>query len=147
MLGRFEEDGKRGQFEDCAARGAGLRHTLDDGTVAPTASIACLPFAPEIVIDSVVELKRRYGVHIYAEYGFLDAFNPSFDFEVPLKYGRVVPGFGWVDTDYLGIDQGPILAMIGNYRDQLVWRVMRRNRYVRAGLIKDGFSGGWLATD
>jgi len=142
---RFEYDGKPREFKDYAARGAGLKHSLDDGTIAPTASIACLPFAPEIVVESVVELKRRYGEHIYAEYGFLDAFNPSFDFKVPLKFGHVVPGFGWVDTDYLGIDQGPILAMIGNYRDELIWRVMRRDRYLRAGLLKAGFSGGWLA--
>jgi hypothetical protein len=143
--GRFDYGGELRQFKDYAARGAGIRHTLDDGTIAPTASIACLPFAPEIVVESVVELKRRYGAHIYSEYGFLDAFNKSFAFGGPLKYGHVVPGFGWVDTDYLGIDQGPILAMIGNYRDDLVWRVMRRNRYLRAGLIKAGFSGGWLA--
>jgi hypothetical protein len=55
-----------------------------------------------------------------------------------------VPGFGWVDTDYLGIDQGPILAMIANWRDDAVWRVMRTNPYLRTGLVKAGFKGGWL---
>jgi hypothetical protein len=51
---------------------------------------------------------------------------------------------GWVDPDYIGIDQGPILAMIENYRSALVWRVMRGNSYVREGLERAGFSGGWL---
>jgi hypothetical protein len=116
----------------------------DDGTIAPTAAIASLPFAPEIVIPATVEMHRRYGAQIYGRYGFLDAFNPSFDFDVPLHHGQRVPGFGWVDTDYLGIDQGPIIAMIENYRSGLVWKVMRRNPYIRRGLERAGFTGGWL---
>ena len=52
---------------------------------------------------------------------------------------------GWFDDDYLGIDQGPILAMIENWRSGLVWRVMRDNKHVRRGLLAAGFRGGWLA--
>jgi hypothetical protein len=55
-----------------------------------------------------------------------------------------VPGFGWVADDYLGIDQGAILAMIENYRSAMVWRVMRTNPHLRRGLQQAGFSGGWL---
>jgi len=58
--------------------------------------------------------------------------------------GVVVPGFGWVDTDHLGIDQGPILAMLANYRSELVWQVMQRNPHIRTGLERAGFTGGWL---
>jgi hypothetical protein len=36
--------------------------------------------------------------------------------------------------------------MIENYRSALVWRVMRTNRYVREGLQRAGFTGGWLAS-
>jgi hypothetical protein len=57
---------------------------------------------------------------------------------------RVVPALGWLTTDYLGIDQGPILAMIENQRSGLVWRVIRRNPYLVCGLKRAGFSGGWL---
>jgi hypothetical protein len=144
--GTFEYRGERRKFRAYGARGAGGLRTIDDGTIAPTAAVASLPFAPEIVIDAALEMYRRYGATIYSEYGFLDAFNPSFDFSVPLTHGRVVPGFGWVDTDYLGIDQGPIVAMIGNYRAEHVWRVMRRNEHLQAGLKKAGFRGGWLAS-
>jgi len=52
---------------------------------------------------------------------------------------------GWVDQDYVGIDEGPILAMIENYRSDFVWRVMRNDPYLRQGLERAGFSGGWLA--
>ena len=34
--------------------------------------------------------------------------------------------------------------MIENYRTGLVWRVMRQNPYVVAGLRRAGFRGGWL---
>ena len=59
--------------------------------------------------------------------GFFDAFNPTFRLGVPLQHGRVVEGLGWVDGDSLGIDQGPIIAMIENYRTGLVWRHTRNN--------------------
>src|SRR5690606_27370338 len=79
--------------------------------------------------------------------GFLDSFNPSFDYDIPLKTGRIVPGKGWVASDYIGIDQGPILAMIANYRNGFVWSVMKKNPYIRDGLKKAGFEGGWLDSD
>ena len=63
---------------------------------------------------------------------------------VPVQHGKIVAGVGWFDTDYLGIDEGPILAMIENYRTGLVWRVMRSNPHVVAGLRRAGFAGGWL---
>jgi hypothetical protein len=92
-------------------------------------------------------MKEQYGKSIYSTFGFVDAFNPSFQYEdVKLKYGRVLPDVGWVDTDYLGIDQGLIIAMIENFRSGLVWRVMRRSPYIRHGLERAGFQGGWLDT-
>ena len=92
-------------------------------------------------------MRDKYGEKIYGKYGFVDSFNPSFDYDIPLKTGRIVPGKGWVASDYIGIDQGPILAMIANYRDDFVWNVMKRNPYIRAGLEKAGFKGGWLAPE
>jgi hypothetical protein len=136
--------GSRRRFFGYAARGTGLTRTYDDGTIAPTAMVSSLPFAPEIVLPSLQEMMRRHGERIYSRFGLLDAFNPSFDYPVKLAYGRLVPGFGWVDNDYLGIDQGPIVAMIANDRDGLVWNVMRNNAYLVRGLRRAGFAGGWL---
>jgi hypothetical protein len=82
---------------------------------------------------------------VYTRYGFVDAFNPSFHFtDRPLRTGRIVGDVGWVDNLYLGIDQGPIVAMIENYRSELIWKTMRKNQYIRAGLERAGFTGGWL---
>jgi len=135
------------QFRHYFARGAGLRENFDDGTIAPTAAVASLPFAPEISIAATVEMHQRYGEFLYSSYGFLDSFNPSFEYDIPLKTGRIVPGQGWVASDYIGIDQGPILAMIANYRNEFVWDVMKRNAYIRTGLQRAGFTGGWLEPD
>ncbi|QQQ03518.1 glucoamylase family protein [Lysobacter enzymogenes] len=140
-----EYRGEQRQFRHYSARGAGLRENFDDGTIAPTAAIASLPFAPEIVIPTTLSMHERYGEYIYSSYGFLDSFNPSFNYDIPLKTGRLVPNQGWVSSDYIGIDQGPILTMISNYRNEFVWNVMKRNAYIRTGLERAGFKGGWLA--
>lgn len=141
-----EYGGERREFRHYSARGAGLEGAFDDGTLAPTAAIASIAFAPELVIPATEEMHRRYGDFLYSSYGFLDAFNPSFEYDdVPLKNGRIVPGRGWVGGDYLGIDQGPILLMIANYRNGFVWEVMKKNPYIRRGLERAGFTGGWLA--
>ena len=44
----------------------------------------------------------------------------------------------------LGIDQGPLLAMMGNHRGELIWNVTRKNRHLVKGLKRAGFTGGWL---
>lgn len=140
----FEYGGRMREFRTYSARGAGIEYVLDDGTIAPTAALGSLPFAPEIVVPMVEAMHARYGEHVYAQYGFLDAFNPSFTFDAPLMHGKVVEGVGWVDGDYIGIDQGPIVLGIANHRDGFVWKVMRRNPHIRRGLERAGFTGGWL---
>jgi hypothetical protein len=134
--------GKARTMRGYSARGMA---SYDDGTLAPTAMVSSLPFAPEIVVPGIRELLLRYGAQIYREYGFADAFNPSFPATAQPATGSVVAGAGWVDVDYLGIDQGPIVGMIENHRSGLVWKVMRSSAYLRRGLQRAGFTGGWLA--
>ena len=141
---RFPYAGERRFFRGYAGRGMGGVGTYDDGTLAPTAAAASIAFAPEIVLPALATMRARYGDHLYSTYGFIDAFNPSFDFNAHPKNGMRVAGLGWFDGDYLGIDEGPIIAMIENYRSDLIWRVMRGNPYVRRGLTRAGFTGGWL---
>ena len=89
-------------------------------------------------------MREKYGDNLFQEYGFVDSFNPTFDLDIKPQHGKIVRGVGWFDTDYLGIDQGPIIAMIENYRTGLVWRVMRTNPHIVRGLKRAGFTGGWL---
>lgn len=135
-------DGRSRDFFSYSARGPGER---DDGTIAPTAALGSIAFAPEIVEPMIAKVHARYGAGIYEKYGFLDSFNPTLTrADTELKHGRIVPGIGWVDKDYLGIDQGPIVAMIENRRSGMIWDVMRRNPHIRRGLERAGFTGGWL---
>ncbi len=141
----LEFRGEPRRFYTYAGRGVGPGFDVDDGTIAPTAAVASIAFAPELALPALAAMRERYGEHLYSRYGFLDAFNPSFRWtDVPLHHGRVEAGVGWFDTDYLGIDQGPILAMIENHRSGLVWRVMRDDPYLRRGLSRAGFQGAWL---
>ncbi|ASL00781.1 glucoamylase family protein [Xanthomonas citri] len=142
-----EYRGEQRQFRHYSSRGAGLRENFDDGTIVPSAAISSIVFAPEVVIPATQEMHKRYGDFLYSSYGFLDSFNPSFNYDIPLKTGRMVPDRGWVASDYIAIDQGPILAMIANYQNEFVWNVMKKNPYIRAGLERAGFTGGWLTPE
>jgi len=128
--------GRQRQFHGYWARGASFTETPDDGTLAPTAAGGSIPFAPEIAVPALWAMRQTYGASLFSTYGFRDAFNPTF---------TQSSAAGWFDVDYLGIDEGPIVAMIENYRTGLVWRVMKTNPYIVLGLCRAGFTGGWLA--
>jgi len=137
--------GRQRQFHTYWARGAGTDEINDDGTIAPTAAGGSVPFAPEIAIPALAAMRRQYGDALFGRYGFVDAFNPSLtDGGLKVAQGRIHTGVGWFDTDYLGIDQGPILLMIENQRSQFVWRLLRGNPHLERGLCRAGFTGGWL---
>lgn len=136
--------GRERQFHTYWARGASFTKILDDGTICPAAAAASIAFAPEIVIPTLLDMRNAHGGALFSEYGFLDAFNPSFRFETTVQHGRVDSRYGWIDVDYLGIDQGPILIMVENYRSGMIWRLMRNNPHLIRGLRVAGFHGGWL---
>jgi hypothetical protein len=122
------------QFFDYIARGAPFGP--DDGTVAPWVVVAALPFAPEIVIPTVRHL-ASLNLGMTKPYGFKPSFNQTF----AVENSRT----GWWVTPYhFGIDQGPVVLMIENYRTGLIWNIMRRSPYVATGLRRAGFTGGWL---
>ena len=138
-------NGEERLFRTYSARGASLEHVVDDGTLAPTAAGGSVAFAPEIAVPALRAMRARYGSRLFTEYGFRDAFNPSFTFaDAPIKSASEVTDMGWFDHDYLGIDQGPILLMAENLRSGLMWNVLREHPAVVRGLRRAGFTGGWL---
>jgi hypothetical protein len=143
---KLARGGAEREIRGYSARGPlGQPDEFDDGTISPTAAAGSLPFAPEICVPAIEAMMRGYGRDIYRRYGFADSFNPSVrDPLLKLETGSITSGAGWVATDYLGIDQGPILAMAANHRDDMIWRVMRRSPTIRRGLKRAGFTGGWL---
>jgi hypothetical protein len=125
-------NGKTIQFRTYSARGAAADYIEDDGTITPTAAGGSIPFAPEITLAALYEMKHLFGNDIYSDYGFLDSFNLTFDEE------------GWFNTDYIAINQGPILIQLENHQSGLIWDVLKTNPYIRKGLLRAGFTGGWL---
>ena len=121
------------RFRGYLARG--VPYGPDDGTLAPWAVAASLPFAPEIVLPALMHCDRMYP-QMENEYGLVCSFNPTF----PVAGSK----YGWISKDHFALDQGPVILMIENYRSGLIWRLMRRNPYIVAGLRRAGFSGGWL---
>lgn len=131
------------QFFSYRARGAASTQIVDDGTIAPTAAGGSMAFAPEICVPALRSMKAKYGAKLYGTYGFRDAFNPTYRYPARVANGSTQQG--WFDVDYLGIDQGPILLMAENMRSGFIWKLMQKNPHIKRGLIKAGFTGGWLA--
>ncbi|MFL5327578.1 MAG: glucoamylase family protein [Gemmataceae bacterium] len=126
--------GVKRDFYDYIARGA--PNGPDDGTVAPWVAVASLPFAPEIVIPTVRNFARM-ELGMNKKYGFKPSFNQSYVIEdSPVGY--------WVTPFHFGIDQGPVVLMVENYRTGFLWNLMRRCGPIVTGLRRAGFTGGWL---
>ncbi len=121
-------------FFDYIARG--VPYGPDDGTLAPWAVVASLPFAPDIVLPTVKNF-RRLSIQVANPYGFKASINLMFG-----EPGN--DGVGWVSKYHFGINEGPTVLMIENYRSGLVWSLMRKCGPIVAGLRAAGFSGGWL---
>lgn len=86
--------------------------TDDNGTLAPTAAVSALPYAPDVVLPTIRHLYDAYGAYLWGPDGFYDAFNATQN---------------WVGQGYLAIDQGPMAPMIENHRTGLCWKLFMRN--------------------
>jgi len=98
----------------------------DNGTIAPTAALASMPYTPEESMQALRFFYYKLGDKIWGEYGFNDAFNLSQN---------------WFDNQALAIDQGPIVVMLENYRSKLLWNLFMSAPEIKNGLQKLGFSG------
>jgi hypothetical protein len=128
-------DGRERQFFGYLARE--VPNGPDDGTIAPWAAVASLPFAPEIVLPTldyfIYHVKLKNEDHC----GFKATFNETHP-------DRSNHRLGWVSPWQFGLNQGPITLMVENYRSGLLWRLMRNCPYLVSGLRRAGFTGGWL---
>ena len=125
--------GRERQFFGYVARGV---PAPDDGSIAPWAVAASLPFAPEIVLPAL-QYFEKLKLREKDPYGFRATFNATFA-------DRSDPSQSWVSPFHYGLNQGPIVLLIENYRSGLLWRLMRQCPYLVMGLRRAGFCGGWL---
>ncbi len=99
----------------------------DNGTVTPTAAISAMPYVPD---ESIATLKHFYyvlGPQLWGEFGFKDAFN--------LEHN-------WFAQSYIGIDQGPMIIMMENYRSGLCWDMFMSNPEIPQMLTAIGWTVG-----
>jgi hypothetical protein len=130
-------NGVERRFYDYEGRGA--PYGIDDGTLAPWAVVASLPFAPEIVLPAIHHYMHTLQLHDSNRYGFKSTFNPSFP-------GEPDSTCGWISPWHFGLNLGPIVLMTENHRSGMLWELMRGCRYIVDGLRRAGFEGGWLGT-
>ncbi len=124
--------GRRQAFYGYAARG--VPYGPDDGTLCASSTLSSLVFAPELVLPALRALWLRSGSDD-ATFIRASGFNPT--------VAEAGPN-GWVSPGEFGLDQGMTVLMVENHRSGLPWRLGRANPFVRTGLRRAGFSGGWL---
>jgi hypothetical protein len=98
---------------------------FDDGTIAPYAPLSSLVFAPEIVLPTIKSINKKYGDRLWGKYGYYDSFNPTAK---------------WFNDDFIGIDEGPMLLMIENFRTGFVWNYVMKDPIIQKGLNKLGYT-------
>jgi hypothetical protein len=128
-------NGTKRRFFGYKARG--VPDGPDDGSIAPWAVAASLPFAPEIV-GPALQYFATLPLRENGGFGFKVTFNATIA-------ERSRPPRLWVSPFHYGINEGPVALMIENHRTGMIWSLMRDCPYVVAGLSRAGFSGGWLA--
>ena len=131
-LGTTRARGRERLVFEYTARG--VPYGPDDGTIAPGAALASLPFAPTYALSAV-----RHLLELYPEW--------TGTWRLPSGINRAAPGAdcrGWISEGFFGLDQGLAVLMIENHRSGLIWRLMRGSSPFRTGLERAGFEGGWL---
>ncbi|WP_231463318.1 MULTISPECIES: glucoamylase family protein [unclassified Pedobacter] len=101
----------------------------DFGVISPTAAISSIPYTPKESIKVIRHLYENLGDKVWGKYGFYDAFSETDN---------------WYPKRYLGIDQGPMVVMIENYRSGLLWKLFMSSPDVKKGLVKLDFKSPGL---
>ena len=96
--------------------------------------MSSLVFAPELVLASRRALWSQSDDESATLIRVSD-FNPT--------VAEAGPN-GLISAGEFRLDQGMTVLMIENRRTGLPWRLGRANPFVRAGLRRAGFMGGWL---
>ena len=109
------------KFEGYAGRGtSGKDETVgEDGTIGIYAPICSLPFTPELSLKTIKNINKKMGSKIWGKYGYYDSFNQTAN---------------WVSPDFFGIDQGPLMLMIENFRTGMIWNYMMKDPVIQKGL-------------
>jgi hypothetical protein len=97
----------------------------NDGTIATNAFVCSLPFLPQMSLRAIRESMKYYKDGYWGMYGLPSSYNLNTDYISPF---------------YVGIETGPMLNMIENYRRGTIWRLFMQTKAMknfveRAGLF------------
>ncbi|MBX3389496.1 MAG: hypothetical protein KF691_08585 [Phycisphaeraceae bacterium] len=132
--------GARGDYDYTTFR---AKDNFGDGTIAPYGAGCAILFQPDAAMRAMRYYRSLTGPDgkplawrdpsvPLAEgggFGFVDAFN----LEGP-------DGKPWAASEYLAIDQGPLLLAIENARTGNVWKWFQSHKWVREGMDRLKFS-------
>ncbi|RZJ70485.1 glucoamylase family protein [Flavobacterium sp.] len=99
----------------------------DNGVVSPTAAVSSIVYLPKESIAAMRNFYENHNEESWGEAGFYDAI--SCQYKASAK-------------QYLAIDQGPMVAMIENYRSGLLWKLFMNAPEVQQGLKRLDFHSG-----
>jgi hypothetical protein len=91
-----------------------------DGTIAPYAILASVPFIDEEVKQSANYIYEKYP-QSFGKYGFVDGINLECN---------------WFSDEYLGLDKGIALLMIDNYLYGTTWKYYEENDIIQKAIKK-----------
>lgn len=128
-------NGVKRKFYNYKARG--VPFGPDDGTISPWAVVSSLPFLPKVVLGTIRHATARLDFEKHHDYGFDASYNPTF----PDKNTK---SKSWISEWQFGLNQGPVILMIENYKSGLIWDIMKKCPHIVNGLRRAGFNGGWL---
>jgi len=98
--------------------------TEDHGIIATTAALSSMPFLPARSKQAAMSFLQWREGRLMGRFGLMDSFEPS---------------TGWVSKTHLAINQGPVVAMMENYRSGLIWDLFMNAAEVRSGLTRLSF--------
>lgn len=108
------------------SHGAPPGQTQNDGTIAPTAFVCGLPYTPGPAFDAIHYVMKTFGDRVYGKYGLTSSVNPKNNFVSPFV---------------VGIEAGPMLLLVENYRTGLIWDLFSRSRVMHNFLKRAQMSG------
>jgi hypothetical protein len=117
-------DNSWGRSAGINASGGRVEPRDDNGTITCTAALSSFPYTPVESMKALKHFYRDLGGQLWGSYGFRDGFNLSED---------------WFEDVYMGLNQAPIVVMIENSRDGLVWKQFMSNPEIKPALDRIGF--------
>jgi len=130
-----EWDAEQGKYKLRTYFAYRTRAGFHDGTINPAMVGAAVAFNPTIAIPALRSLYFKYKHFLWGRFGFSDSFTLS----APQTLDPdTLSGKGWVSSDVLGIDLGPMILCLENYRTGRIWQTFGSRTEVSVALRRLG---------